>query len=356
MANAQPTPQQPNPVETVQAVQFVDFATFLTQDENKQKENKAMNEAQHQDRMKLQLESLARQLADAQARRVPPCDGSDAAAVRAWLREVDLTLPYTDRTIYIASQSATGPLRRELEHFMSSQPDRNNVSWDSLAKHLASAFLSPHEEDRLRHEVSKIKRGAYETTASFGRRFREAADLAYPPKTITTSQGVTSRVRNPDQDRILLEAYMRGLSDAALVKRLIEEAHPTTFDAAMFQVTQYEADRYRLNMAMERGLLSDRHEELMEIGAVQKAPQAPEDSHKALADLRRQVSGLATQFTKLVAIMEQQAAPSRSATAAPRQNRPQQSHRSAPQYNYRFTDTGRPICHYCNKVGHIAKE
>jgi hypothetical protein len=212
--------------------------------------------------------------------------------------------------------------------------------------------LSPHEEDRLRHEVSKLKRGAYETTASFGRRFREAADLAYPPTVATNNQGVSSRVRNPDQDRILLEAYMRGLNDAALVKRLIEEAHPVTFDAGMFQVTQYEADRYRLNMAMERGLLSDRQEEPMEIGAINKPQNGPQEN-KELADIKRQVSGLTTQFTKLVAMMEQQALPARSAPATSHVSRQQ---RPTTQYYYRFTDTGRPICHYCNKVGHIAKE
>ena len=46
--------------------------------------------------------------------------------------------------------------------------------------HLQQAFLSPHEADRLRHEVEKVKQGGFDTSAAYGRRFREAADLAYP--------------------------------------------------------------------------------------------------------------------------------------------------------------------------------
>ena len=66
---------------------------------------------------------------------------------------------------------------------------------------LLSRFLSAHEADRLRDEVEKV-RETYEGTAAYSRRFRDAADLAYP-----------IAQRNADQHRIMKTAYLRGLRD-----------------------------------------------------------------------------------------------------------------------------------------------
>ena len=48
-----------------------------------------------------------------------------------------------------------------------------------------------------------MKEKAYEGTAAYGRRFRDAADLGYPVAN-----------RNADQNRIMKDAYLRGLREA----------------------------------------------------------------------------------------------------------------------------------------------
>jgi hypothetical protein len=352
------TPAQ-NPV---QAVRFVDFATYLQQDEATQQNRSQESKQQHQDRMNAHMETMERQQAESQARRVPQCDGTDPAAVREWMREVELTIPYTNRTNHVAAYSATGRLRRHLERFLSQQPDRNAVPWATLAKFLSATFLSPHEEDQLRNELNTLRRGPYETHTAFGMRFAELADLAYPAQT-PSPQNPSVMIRIPDQDRILMDAYTAGLNDDDLVTRLLEEAHPATYEAAMFHVTQFESDRYRINMAKTRTQAIQRIEEPMEIGAIQGTANASAIANDpTIVNMDRKIAGLADQFTKMMAFMEKQQ--SQQSHNRPRQSpRPSQPRRSqrppaapAQQTTYTFTQEGRPICNYCAKIGHIAKE
>ena len=44
---------------------------------------------------------------------------------------------------------------------------------------ISQSRISLFEDDRLRDEVESIKQGQYETTASYGRRFRQIAAQAY---------------------------------------------------------------------------------------------------------------------------------------------------------------------------------
>ena len=42
------------------------------------------------------------------------CNGATTRAVREWIKEVELTITYTNWTVYVASQSAEGEPSREL--------------------------------------------------------------------------------------------------------------------------------------------------------------------------------------------------------------------------------------------------
>ena len=160
-----PLPQGP--------MQAQDFQAYMKQERDLRDEAEARQRNSRN-------EDKARSRAEAQIKRVSPCTGSTPQSVREWIQEINLTIHYSDQTVYIASQTARDALRRELEFYLNAQPDRDNVPWAQLKTHLSQAFLSPHEEDRLRHEVEKVKQGAFDTSAAYGRRFREAADLAYP--------------------------------------------------------------------------------------------------------------------------------------------------------------------------------
>ena len=267
--------------------------------------------------------------ADLQVKRLPTCDGSTPQLVRDWLREVELTVPYSTRTVYIATQTARASLRWELEQFLEAQPNRDQVTWPQLKTHIQDSFLCPYEARRLRDEVKKLKQGAYETSAAYGRRFRDAADRAYPP---------VNGARNPDQTRILLEEYSRGLYSSTVKGRLCREGRPDSFQAAMTLVQAYEADEYAFRLSSGDSL--DRIEEPMEVGAVGGTPWAND-----LAEVKRQVTGLASQFTKLMATIEK----SNASAAAPSAKHSKSKSKSSARYNSLK-------CTYCDKNGHEARD
>ena len=106
---------------------------------------------------------------------------------------------------------------------MKSQVDRANVSWDTLRAHIQRSFLNEHKEDRLKTEVHNCHQGAYENTASYGRRFKEAALLGYP---------VPATGDNQDRRDTLCKAYLNGLRDVILADKILRKK-PPTYMAAM---------------------------------------------------------------------------------------------------------------------------
>lgn len=326
------------------------FAQFIAHERAERQADRDNLQQDHAARQEVLEDSNRRSIADSQVKNIVPCDGHSAKSVREWIREVELTLPYTNRTIYVASQSARGSLRRELERFLEGQPIRANVTWPQARTHLQNSFLSQHEADQLRDDVKRVKQASYESSAAYGRRFRDAAGLGYPVAN-----------RNNDQHRMLLNAYYKGLKDRTIVERLIKEGHPNNFDDAIQLVSQYESDNYRLQKALDEVDVVDRQEEPMEIGATSSRvspvvqPQCPtpvsyvEEVKTDIGNLKRQVGGMTKQLTKLVA------ATGYTKGAQNTMNQPwkqpwKQSGRKPSKY--KFTADGRFICAFCNKIGH----
>jgi hypothetical protein len=375
MANQQPPAQQDAAQQApVNAVHFQDLAAFLEQDRLLAQESRQAAQREHEQRLALQLEATAQAKADAEAKRIPPCDGSNPDLLRNWMRDVDMATNYSDRAVYIAAHSATGDLRVELEHHLAAAPNRHRVTWDALKKYLADAFLLPNEDERLRTDITKMKQGPYETCASYGRRFRTAADLAYPPR-ITNVGPARSDVEN----RLLRDAYIIGLRDKPIRQKLTLDTHPDTYQQAIYKVSTLAADNTRWEDLEKKRSLLLREDEPMEIGMMQAPHQhrinrmdqcITEDirtqpqaqlmpiSEPSLSqdvkELKRQMSGLVTQFTKLMA-SQQTFSTKRSNNQQTQQQQQQQQPRQN-QYTYAFTPEGRPICAYCSKPNHLARE
>lgn len=306
-------------------------------------------------------ETAERQKAQQQAQRVQHCDGSSTRKLREWFREIELTVPYSNKTVLIASLTAEGPLRSQLEKYLSEQPQRDQVTWDALKQELQTQFLSQHEAERLRDEVEKVKQEAYETTAAYGRRFREAADLGYP-----------AAQRNADQQRLMLRCYMRGLKNRELVGRLVQEARPADYLDAITAVAQYESDRYNIHRALHGVDPTERTgEEAMEVNSLREPARGAAGNNEAmteaLAKLQRQVAGLSREFTKLKA-GGRDARPTGAAASSSRPPGSQDRRRTGPARPqggqkgtrkpspFKFTEDGRPICAHCDKPGHVKAE
>jgi hypothetical protein len=221
----------------------------------------------------------------------------------------------------VAAGTARGPLRKELERFVAHQVNlqaawaggRAAVPWNLVRDHLRAVFLSQNENEQLRAEVEMMKMNSFDTVAAFNVKFREAATAAYP------------QPRSADAERTLVHAYIRSLH-AYDMKRKVIEHHPANLDAAMHRAEQIDSDRDQCQR------LIGRREEPMEVGSVQQ--------NAALTALQKQLENLSTNVAKLSA----------------QQNQHQGSTVQRKRGGYRWAPDGRPICFFCDKTGHFARE
>ena len=217
------------------------------------------------------------------------CDGTTTGGVRTWMREVTLALNQVGPAfiIHVASRSCAGPLRYELERFIenvmiTTHVDRHAIHWADLRTHIAGQFLEIDEQASLRDDLERIRQSAYEPTSQYARRFREACDVAYVPA-----------LRNPDQERVLLRTFARGLTSDTLARKLIEQSNPTSIEEAITAVTRY-CERSEAYSRLGR------EEQPMEISVASPLPSTEDRPLiKMIDSLSSTVERLATKIAKL---------------------------------------------------------
>ena len=310
------------------AQQFHAYTQVLIDIETRSEESRQAREVRDEQRSEAtRILAQQRALVKEQTKRVTVCDGSSPTAVREWFAEVELSIPLVQHiagaVIKVASGSVTGSLRKELERYLGLQPERDNTQWRQLRDHLRLSFLTANEDDQLRNEVEQLKQSAYETVESFNRRFREAADAAYP------------QPRNIDQNRVLIKAYARGLKDSSIVRRLMENP-AEELPEAMQRISNYACAQD----AYER---LGRVEEAMEVSVVQEVARnsqnVSEKLIKSIDDISKRFERMSTRIAKIEASSTSKAPRTRVYPKSPS-----------------WTPDGRPICYECKQPGHIGKD
>ena len=278
-------------------------------------------------------------------------DGSSDVATRTWIDDIDLAGSRVgdQHIIDVVTSSITGSLRKEVELFIQNAWTANNivreaVPWLAIRDHVIKTFLNVDEAAALRDSVDNLRQSAFESGASFTRRFREVAQKAYPVP------------RNVDQSRILVKAYARGLRSTGIEVKMIEHSNPQTLPQAMALVADFSE---RSDAVSRLGLrqVNDREEVPMEIAALPppKSPSFPPDTTSSmLTKVLRSQEKLVSKIAKLEA--NQSSTPGsanryaggndqRHATA------PSQSHHNLPNWS----DDGRPRCYACGEYGHFKR-
>ena len=123
-----------------------------------------------------------------QLKNITKCDGLIPSEVREWQEQVEMGLKFlinvNGAPAYLSSFSTTGSLRREIEHFLSTQANRDIVTWQQIKAHVTTAFISANETERLKGELEAMRQASDEGITLFNRRFRELARKSYPvPRT-----------------------------------------------------------------------------------------------------------------------------------------------------------------------------
>ena len=142
-------------------------------------------------------------------RQTTPCDGTSPAGVRAWFEDIELA--GVENQIEMASRTAAGSLRWELERYIAGVLATNdqinarfNVPWADVKAHLRTLFLNVDESSALRDEVDPAK------CLRTGSKLQppEVADPAYP------GEG-----RNEDQNRDSDPRFCQGAAQRRTRKK-----------------------------------------------------------------------------------------------------------------------------------------
>ena len=182
---------------------------------------------------------------------------------------------------------------------------------------LSDSFLDPEEEECQRTEGESMTQGAYETTAAYGHRFREAADISCP-----TYQ---NNPRNDSENRMMWRYYIKGLSNAVTAKKITGQGGAQLFEEAIKQVAKLEAKKQRVSIACQGGWIKDnpdRHEEPMDVNNMETVPSKTSANLEAnVRELERKMSGMSSHLTWVTSAVETMAA------KLSLDDHPQQSHR-----------------------------
>jgi predicted Zn-ribbon and HTH transcriptional regulator len=212
-----------------------------------------------------------------EARHIDSCDGGSVRAVREWVASIRLagnrTIDSLDRNVSmlkLIDYTISGDLFRSVSAFVRNKKD---VKWGEVLLHVLNAFLGPNEQDALKDVLEHMRQNQREDVLSYNRRFRHAADLAYPTPT------------DSDQAHVTL-LYMRSLLPGRLQVHLIDK-DPKTFDSAL-AITEAEHAKIQRR---DRVLQSvTRSEEPMEVDSIgESARERIQRQERELRELKRRL-------------------------------------------------------------------
>ena len=280
------------------------------------------------DRSKQQddLDGKVRAFAADESQHIPCCDGGSVKAVREWIRAINdasrnAPEPINVYMLKLIRRTCRGDLYEEIERVRHASVGRV-VSWDHIVDHVLNTFLGPDEQLTLRADLKKMAQGDREDIPAFNRRFRKAADVAYP-------------ARSRDEEASVTTLYLAALRAGRIQDRLFEREPrlEVLADALMAAEGEWSRTNYR-NRALQRS------DEPMEVDSM---------------TLREQ---MAAQERELKALKRELAACKSGAPASSAGRQCGTPATTAPLANNypRRSALPREVCRGCGQQGHWARD
>lgn len=251
-----------------------------------------------------------------EAAKVELCDGTDPAATKAYLRCVQLCPRELQPAVL--KRTARGPLLRETVRWLQD----HEFDFAAYRGHVLQAFVAHDVQGIARAELQSVARQPGEKVLSYNRRFREAADEAYPG------------ARNEEQNENLVRLYAMGLRDSTKATKIISTGWPATLEDAMRRVAEKEVQASNLQRL---GL--SRQEEPMDVDAYGPRKPVSSQQDKELHLLKTQYGKLEAKMDRLLERLANQTPAATSSTMLQKKKK-------------RAEDR---TCYGCGDVGHIRR-
>ena len=161
------------------------------------------------------------------------CDGTDSAALREWLRIIDLhhkRVGADDFTLALCKENARGGLQASLF------TNTTDNTWATLKASIVKNFLHTAEDLHFLATLENVKQHLHETEAAYISRFNTHIERAY-------ATGVT-----PGAEMVRVQTlFLRGLRDTALSRRTFHKSENKTIEETMEVAQTLANENYRFS-------------------------------------------------------------------------------------------------------------
>ena len=242
-------------------------------------------------------------------------DGEGGRRFMDWLRDVERvgTAIRADDEQYkaIILQTLRGPAAEFTSRYISDNPAAN---WPNIRHTLVQQYSDTGDRHLARQKLRRMTQRANETIQNFAQRIVSMAEDAF----------TREELNNRFVQFTLIETFTDGVTDDRIARKLIRD-RPNTFDAAVRSACDEQQTARAFNIRR-------RAEEPMDVNVTDRTAV----STNATEALRKDIEALTAQVAAL------------SANTG--------GHKTNFKTKFQYTQDGKPICHYCKKVGHIERK
>ena len=212
-----------------------------------------------------------------------------------------------ERYRVLALQTLKGPAADFLTRLLRANP---NLNWDRIKQRLGQQYSDQSDVHVAQQKLGRLTQQKGESVQTFSEHILSLADDAYPGHNID----------NPLIQSVLIDAFIDGLLDDHIARRLIRNV-PDTFNRAV----QVAADEQQASCAFS----IHQRDEPMEVDTISL------ENGQAIGQLQKQMEVLSTKIGQMA----------QGETSTNRKF-------SSTKPKYEWTSEGKPICFFCKKIGH----
>ena len=240
-------------------------------------------------------------------------EGFRSRRFQEWVRDVERvgTALEADNERYraLALQSLKGPAADYLSRILKTN---QWLGWNQIKQRLAAQYSDQGDAHIALQKLRRLTQQKSESVQNFGERVLAMAEDAYPNEDLL----------NPFIQTILIETLTDGVIEDSTARRIIRD-RPNTFARALRLATDEQQANRAFNIR--------RREDPMDVDLVAGGRD------NTLTEIQQNLDVLTTQMAGIMEIK------------SGKQTKPN-------TIKFKWTEDGKPICHYCGKVGHLQQK
>lgn len=243
-----------------------------------------------------------------------------------------------DRTRSLALQTTSGFAADFLTRFLKENP---TADWPKIKQAMSGRYSDDSDASYALQKMRRLRQSSGESVQNFAERILSLAEDAFD------EDEMNDRLVQKE----MIDTLIDGVKSDVISKKLLKHSPDTFTDALQVALDEQQTTR---SFQLRR-----RTEEPMEVDMVHAQSAKLNNLEEKMSVLTETVATLAGKLSEVFITQATAAAPapSYSTPSAPVYGQKRPYHDShpkpvQPKKAYRWTADGKPICYFCNKIGH----